>query len=195
MNGSKGTKVDPDCVARARRGDNGAREALYAALGRSVFTLARRMLASTSLAEDVLHDAFIEAFTKLDDLRADADFAPWLRRIAVNKCLMHTRSAWVARRVDGAPEELPTTTVDPERAASAARLEAALDMLPDVARVVVWLHDVEGYTHKEIGAAMGRSTSFAKSQLARAHERLRQLLAEDSTEDQPGLCIGELKIC
>lgn len=195
MDGSKGVKIDPGCVARARGGDNGAREALYTALGNSIFTLARRMLASTSLAEDVLHDAFVEAFTKLDELRVDANFPAWVHRIAVNKCLTHIRSAWVSRRADWAPEELPTTAAEAERAASVVQLEAALDSLPDVARVVVWLHDVEGYTHKEIGAAMGRSTSFSKSQLARAHERLRRLLAEDSTEDQPRLCIGELKIC
>ena len=195
MGSPRGPAIDPACVARARRGDGPAREALYSALGKSIYTLARRMLASTSLAEDILHETFIEAFTKLDALRADADFAAWLRRIAINKCLMHARSAWVSRRADWPEEDLPGRGGEPERAVSCARLAAALDALPQTARAVVWLHDVEGYTHKEIGALMGRTASFSKSHLARAHERLRRMLADDVMEDQRELCIGALKTC
>lgn len=186
--------IDPSYVARARRGDVAARVALYDALGKSVFTLARRMLASASLAEDVLQDTFIDAFTKLDGLRTDADFAAWVRRIAVNKCLTHARSAWVARRVEWAADDFAAVPAEPQRNATCERLEAALDALPVTARAVVWLHDVEGYTHKEIGALMGRTASFSKSQLARAHERLRRMLTDDTMEDAQ-LCVGQLKIC
>ncbi len=55
-------------------------------------------------------------------------------------------------------------------------LDAALANLPSVSRVVVWLHDVEGFTHKEIAAAMGKTESFSKSQLSRAYQRLRPML-------------------
>jgi RNA polymerase sigma-70 factor (ECF subfamily) len=55
-------------------------------------------------------------------------------------------------------------------------LEAALERLPERSRAVVWLHDVEGYTHEEIAELMGMTTSFSKSQLARAHDRLRRWL-------------------
>lgn len=58
-------------------------------------------------------------------------------------------------------------------------LEAALERLPETARAVVWLHDVEGYTHEEIGDMMGKTVSFSKSQLARAHARLRRWLGEE----------------
>jgi RNA polymerase sigma-70 factor (ECF subfamily) len=59
-----------------------------------------------------------------------------------------------------------------------AALERALMTLPALSRAVVWLHDVEGYTHADIGFALGRTPSFSKSQLARAHRRLRGLLAD-----------------
>jgi RNA polymerase sigma-70 factor (ECF subfamily) len=63
-------------------------------------------------------------------------------------------------------------------------LDAALANLPEVSRVVVWLHDVEGFTHKEIAAQMGKTESFSKSQLSRAYQRLRPLLnAEIERED------------
>jgi RNA polymerase sigma-70 factor (ECF subfamily) len=74
-------------------------------------------------------------------------------------------------------------------------LERALDRVPAVARAVVWLHDVEGYTHAEIGRLMGRTTSFSKSQLARAHERLRELLEGAEPKNETSLCTPELKTC
>ena len=62
-------------------------------------------------------------------------------------------------------------------------LEAALDLLSPTARAVVWLHDVEGYTHKEIAEMMNKTRSFSKSQLARAHKRLRERLGPSIQPD------------
>src|SRR5690606_5838831 len=101
-------------------------------------------------------------------------------------------STWVSRR-DGLDDE-PTAPAGAD-ALEGFALERALAALPDVARVVVLLHDVEGYTHQEIGRLMGRTTSFSKSQLARAHDRLRQLLTEDATSNEPKLCEPVLKTC
>jgi len=105
---------------------------------------------------------------------------------------MHVRSSWVSRRGPSGDEP-----AGEERGAldDQMALERALDQVPDVARAVVWLHDVEGYTHTEIGRLMGRSTSFSKSQLARAHERLRALLEGPQIESETNLCTPELKIC
>ncbi|HEY3517224.1 MAG TPA: sigma factor-like helix-turn-helix DNA-binding protein, partial [Gammaproteobacteria bacterium] len=79
--------------------------------------------------------------------------------------------------------------------AAQADLERALAMLSPLTRTVVWLHDVEGYTHAEIGRLMGRTTSFSKSQLARAHERLRELLEGAEPRVETSLCTPELKTC
>ena len=80
----------------------------------------------------------------------------------------------------------------PEGAQLGLDLERALDRLGETARLVVWLHDVEGYTHAEIGALLGGTPSLSKSQLARAHERLRELL-EPSGVIQP--CMPVSTIC
>ncbi len=175
-------QVDTETLALARKQDPAAREALYRAVGPYVFTLARRMLASTSLAEDVLHETFIEVFTKIGGLRGDAEFVAWVRRIAINKCLMHVRSGWVSRQVDLNVTELVPAVPGPEIGPDQWALQTALDELSDVARAVVWLYDVEGYTHQEIGRMMGRTASFSKSQLARAHRKLRLLLTEAAYE-------------
>jgi len=94
---------------------------------------------------------------------------------------MHLRAAWTRRRqlfseiagVDGT-YEIPANEETPELAMD---LEAALDTLSPTARAVVWLHDVEGFTHEEIASMMNRTRSFSKSQLARARKRLRERLA------------------
>jgi RNA polymerase sigma-70 factor (ECF subfamily) len=186
--------VAAETLARARGGDRAAHAELYASFAGPVFTLARRMLASKALAEDVLQETFVEVLCKIDGFRGEAEVGTWIKRIAINKCLMHVRSSWVARRVAGTGDELAVEqrggTLDQQVA-----LERALDQVPDVARAVVWLHDVEGYTHAEIGRLMGRTASFSKSQLMRAHERLRGLLDGTELENETTLCTTVLKIC
>jgi RNA polymerase sigma-70 factor (ECF subfamily) len=185
--------VPVEIVDRARSGDRAAHAELYALFAGPVFTLARRMLASSNLAEDVLQETFVEVLCKIGGFRGDAEVGTWIKRIAINKCLMHVRSSWVSRRGVAGDEpagEERSGALDDQMA-----LERALDRVPDVARAVVWLHDVEGYTHGEIGRLMGRTASFSKSQLARAHERLRALLDGPEIESETNLCTPELKPC
>ncbi|MBN1237606.1 MAG: RNA polymerase sigma factor [Gammaproteobacteria bacterium] len=187
--------VDAALLSRARRGDRQAHAELYRAFAPSVYTLARRMLASASLAEDVLQETFVEVLRKIGGYRGDADVAFWIKRIAINKCLMHLRSGWSARR---SPMPDVETLAAPARADGVDRqiaLDAALAQLSDTARVVVWLHDVEGYTHGEIARLMHRTASFSKSQLARAHEHLRSLLHEATDETVTSTCVHVRKTC
>ncbi len=165
---------------------------LYETFAPMVYTLARRMLASKPHAEDVLQETFVEVIRKLDTWRGDGEFGVWVRRIAVNKCLMHLRSTWVSRRTSLEIEPFAPTSGD---AGERWSLERALQALPEVARAVVLLHDVEGYTHQEIGRLMGRTASFSKSQLARAHDRLRHLLNDEITQTELELCEPVLKTC
>ncbi len=120
----------------------------------------------------------------LDRCAGAASFAGWVRSIAVSKALMHLRSPWHRRLLSGTasdalPLPLPAAlTTDSDEWSS--DLERALNALTNVARSVVWLHDVEGYTHEEIAQLHGRTVSFSKSQLARAHESLRAMLESTS---------------
>ena len=193
--GTQVPHVDPAIVAGARKGDRAAQGRLYEALAPMVYTLARRMLVSPALAEDMLQETFVEVLRKMDTFRGEAGIGFWVRRIAVNKCLMYLRSAWNTRRVES---EAIETLYPPSRGDQAEHqfaLERALATLPDTSRTVVWLHDVEGYTHKEIGRMMGRTTSFSKSQLARAHQRLRVLLDGEYPENGGQSCTPALKSC
>jgi RNA polymerase sigma-70 factor (ECF subfamily) len=179
--------VDAALLAAAKSGDRRAHARLYELYATPAFTLARRMLGSKSLAEDVLQETFIEVIRGIHAYRGDAALGFWIKRIAINKCLAHFRSAWEARRSHA---DLDTEHLSAECLGRGlddqVALERALDALSDVARAVVWLHDVEGYTHREIGRLMERTTSFSKSQLARAHERLRVLLQVDDQGSAQG---------
>ena len=180
--------LPPDAVPRARAGDVAAQEAIYRAFQKPVRTLARRLVPRASQAEDLAHDVFVEVLQSLSQYDGRGSFAGWIRTITVRKCLMHLRSPWHRglRWVEGlmppdadAPEGGPA---DARRDGRSIDLERALAQLGDTARAVVWLHDVEGYTHAEIGALLGGTASLSKSQLVRAHARLRELLEPDGVK-------------
>lgn len=164
-------------LARARAGDIAALEQLYRAYEVPVYNLARRICRSIEDAEDVLQETFFEVCRSIRQYRGDGTLWGWIRSIASSKALMRLRRNRY-RETDELDEEFhqPVT-----RGEGGLRmdLEAALERLPDLTRAVVWLHDVEGYTHEEIAGLMGKTPSFSKSQLARAHTRLRRWLGEE----------------
>jgi RNA polymerase sigma-70 factor (ECF subfamily) len=168
--------------ARAREGDAGARAEIYRRHAPRVYTLAVRMLQKRQQAEEVLQDTFVKVLTRLDGFRGEASLATWIRSIAVNECLQVIRSPWRKR---GLPLiEHPAEHDSPDRGID---LERALARLPLTTRAVVWMHDVEGYTHKEIARRMGKSVSFSKSRLARGHRALRSELTEEGQTCMPAL--------
>jgi len=162
-------------VARAQAGDEAALEALYRAFETPVYNLARRMLRNAEDAEDVLQETFLEVVKSIRDYRGEGYLWGWIRRIAATKALMRIRREQLraAEPLLDEPAGRPTIHIGAN-----LDLERAFEHLTDTSRAVVWLHDVEGYTHEEIGELMGKSVSFSKSQLARAHARLRGLLGE-----------------
>jgi RNA polymerase sigma-70 factor (ECF subfamily) len=163
-------------VARARTGDPGALETLFRAYEVPVYNLARRICRTTEDAEDVLQETFFEVCRSIGRYRQEGSLWGWIRSIAASKALMRLR-----RNKYRDTDELHDEFVGQRREDSHLRmdLEAALERLPEVSRAVVWLHDVEGYTHEEIAGMMGKTASFSKSQLARAHARLRRWLGEE----------------
>jgi RNA polymerase sigma-70 factor (ECF subfamily) len=160
-------------ITRAQAGDEEALEALFRAFERPVYNLARRMLRRPEDAEDVLQETFLEVVRNIRGYRAEGHLWGWIRRIALTKALMRIRREQV-RETDELVEDSA-----PQRAAPAGvaiDIERAFEHLSGTARAVVWMHDVEGYTHEEIAGMMGKTVSFSKSQLARAHQRLRGVL-------------------
>jgi RNA polymerase sigma factor (sigma-70 family) len=175
-------EISAEILNRARTGDIDAHEYIYRALSKPVYTLIRRLVIRPAVAEELLQDAFVEIFCSVRNYRASGSFLGWVRSIAVSKALMYLRSPWHRGTTWLGADGI--SSLHQEAAAAAepmdADLERALAMLPAVSRAVVWLHDVEELTHAEIARLFGRSTSFSKAQLARAHRQLRERLELES---------------
>lgn len=180
-------QVPPEVIGAAANGDAAAREAIYHACSGSVYTLIRRLVSRGAIADELFQEVFVEILRSAGDYTGRGSFGGWVRAITVNKCLMYLRSPWHRRLfwIDAQQHEdeespalaLVDSASQPDvQAAASVDLERALGQLSAVTRSVVWLHDVEGYTHHEIATLLGRTPSFSKSQLARAHVRLRRLL-------------------
>lgn len=168
-------------LARARAGDLDALEKVYRAYEVPVYNLARRICRTAEDAEDVLQETFYEVCRSIRQYRGEGSLWGWVRTIAASKALMRLRRNRY-READELNEELQPPTGMRVDGSLRMDLEAALERLPETSRAVVWLHDVEGYTHEEIAGLMGKTVSFSKSQLARAHLRLRRWLGEEAAE-------------
>lgn len=164
-------------VAAAKRGDGRAFERIYRAFERPAYNLAVRMLGDAEEAHEVLHDAMLNLFRKLDQYRADSPFWAWTRQIVVNEALMRLRKRVPTESLDALPE--PGIEHAHFMPLHGRELERALQALPEATRAVLWLYHVEGYTHEEIAESFGKTASFSKSQLSRGMERLRSLLIPD----------------
>jgi RNA polymerase sigma-70 factor (ECF subfamily) len=192
--------VAEDIVLRARCGEESAQAHIYEQLAPAVHGLIRRIVGNRALAEDLFQDTMMTVFERLGSFRGEAPLGAWVRQVAVTRCLMYLRSPWHRARLtlersddvpygsEGSCEPRPRNEIlriaIPDGWSDQMDLERALATLSPTARAVVWLYDVEGYSHEEIARQFGRTVSFSKSQLARAHARLREWY-EPQTDGQP----------
>ncbi len=164
-------------VALAQNGDAVAFERLYRTHVPRVHSLARRM-AGDEAAEDLTQEVFIRAWQKLPTFRRDSAFGTWLHRLAVN--LILTRRESLRRRTSretGGEEALAALSARAAVPGLQLDFDRAIGGLPERAREVFVLYDVEGYKHSEIATRLGISTGTSKSQLHRARMMLRSYLA------------------
>ena len=172
--------TDLQLVARCIAGDRAAERALYDAHVDRVFRLAYRLAGDTDLAQDFTQETFIRAFDRLGQYRGDASLATWLHTIAMSVSLngmrsitrLRTRSVAVDELADLPSRQMPTAPHDLRE-----RLHAAIDGLSAKLRPVFVMHDVEGYTHDEIGTALGIPAGTSKARLFDARAKLRAALA------------------
>jgi len=176
-------------IASAQHGNASAFERLYQLHSSRVYAICLRMTGNPAEAEDLLQDTFVMVFRKIRTFRGDSAFSTWLHRIAINLTLMGMRRKSSSEtslqencdQESDHPGHLQELAVsDPFLTASLDRLnlQRALQKLHPFQKLVVVLHDIQGYKHTEIAKMMDWSTGNSKSRLHRARARLRELLQE-----------------
>lgn len=179
--------TESQLIRQAADGDARAIRSLYDRYAPRVFAVVRRIAGDDELAQDYAQEAWIRAVRALPTFRGDARFSTWLHRIAVNSALQALRKADTRRKREAPfPTDVPVAPRGGDTLLQ-RRLEKALDRLPEGMRQVLILHDVEGYTHEEIGDALGVAAGTSKSQLFKARAKMRELLSPlDGTTVDPG---------
>jgi RNA polymerase sigma-70 factor, ECF subfamily len=167
-------------IARVQAGDASAERELYDAHVARVYRLVYRLAGDADQAQDYAQEAFIRAFDRLSEFRGEAALGTWICAIALSVALNGLRKVKRLRAreadLDGAIGlSSPRREAEPDLK---TRLAEAIDDLPDGYRAVFVMHDVEGYTHEEIGQVLGVQPGTSKAQLSRARAKLRRALAD-----------------
>jgi RNA polymerase sigma-70 factor (ECF subfamily) len=165
-------------VRAAQRGNVAAFERLYRAHAGRVYALCLRLTADAPRAETLTQDTFVRAWERLATFRGESPFAGWLRQVTVNVVMAEQRAASRrTKRVMPTDDEAMLDAPAPPRPdAERIDLERAIRTLPDAARAVFVLHDVEGYGHEEIAGLMGIAEGTSKAHLHKARGKLQEIL-------------------
>ncbi len=174
-----------DLVERCRAGERKAQYDLYRQYSKAMYNVCLRIVGHEAEAEDVLQDAFLDAFTHLGSFRGQSTFGAWLKQITVNRAIGHLRS----RKLDlvstdgqriGEDDSIDIADAEPVDEAGIAweveRVRRAVQTLPEGYRVVLSLYLFEGYDHEEISNVLNISEVTSRSQYMRAKKKVLELL-------------------
>lgn len=177
---------DSEIVKRVRAGDRALFEILMRRHNQQIYRAARAIVKNETEVEDVMQQAYINAFVHLDQFEERSQFSTWLTRIAVNEAIGRRQKTRAAQLINERLEDNRGTVVDtftssqpsPERQAYARELqrvlEQAVDELPDTYRAVFMLRDIEGMSTSETGEGLGLGEEAVKTRLHRARAMIRR---------------------
>jgi RNA polymerase sigma factor (sigma-70 family) len=176
-----------ELVERCKMGERSAQHQLYKLYSKAMFNVCMRVLNQTEEAEDVLQDAFVDAFTHLHQFRQQSTFGAWLKQIVLNKALSQLRARkvqWV--EIETLRNSSEDYDVEDENTSESEsidltieRVKQALSLLPTGYRVVLSLYLFEGYDHEEISQVLGISESTSRTQYMRAKNKLLEFIKTD----------------
>jgi RNA polymerase sigma-70 factor (ECF subfamily) len=177
---ARGRVSEKQLVARVIDGDPAAQREMYESHVDRIYRLAYRLAGEDELARDFTQLTFIRAFERIGDFRGESSLATWLHTIGVSIALNGLRKEKTARNRE-APIEAASSIGTYTREAEPdlkIRLSAAIDALSEKYRTVFLMHDVEGFTHEEIAAALDIPVGTSKTRLFQGRAKLREALAD-----------------
>lgn len=169
-----------DLVEQCRANNRHAQMQLYRQYCEAMYCVAMRFLKNEDDAEDVLQEAFIKAFQKLDQFSGEVTFGAWLKRIVINKCIdfIKSKKMQYVELKESAIRIADDEDWAVESGLSLASIQAAMDTLPDKYRYVLRMYLVEGLDHEEISAVLGLTETACRTRLMRGRGMLKDLLKE-----------------
>ncbi len=175
--------IHRDIIELSKAGNQKAQYQLYKLYAKAMYNICCRMMNHQAEAEDLLQDAFSEAFLKLDSFRYESSFGAWLKRIVVNKCINHIKKRKADLIFTDQELEVPAESTSNEKdiELDVQRIHKAMGELPDGYRVIFSLYLIEGYDHGEIAQILGISESTSKSQFSRAKHKMKEILTNASS--------------
>ncbi len=176
-----------DLVEACKKGDQKAQFELYRLYNAAMYNTSLRIVGDSDDAEDVMQEAFLKAFTKLDSYRGEVSFGAWLKRIMINKALDFLRLKREQLSLEDAGEvreivDEPDDSMDVEYKAEA--IKKAIYDLPEGYRIVLSLILLEGYDHEEVSGILNISNATSRTQYHRAKKRLIELLKRNSNDHE-----------
>jgi RNA polymerase sigma factor (sigma-70 family) len=172
-------------IEACKQGDERQKYQLYKLYSKAMFNVCYRMMNNREEAEDMLQEAFTQAFMKLDSYRYESGFGSWLKRIVINTCINAKNKRKVEltlldemNRIDQ-PEQDDNN--EEEVLLTVAGITKAMEKLPEGGRIIFSLYLLEGYDHGEISQILNITESTSKSQYMRAKKRIAEILKEQKT--------------
>ena len=171
---NKHAEIIDHCV----RGDQKAYYEIYKLYSKAMFNICFRILGNKEVAEDVLQEAFVNAFQNIRSYRGKASFGAWLKKIVVNKAISHLRKQRMnlVELDDHYEIQEDNDHDDLDLVLKVEMIREAIQKLPNGFRIVFSLYLLEGYDHKEIAEILGISESTSKSQYNRAKRKLKDII-------------------
>jgi len=167
-------------VVECKQGSKKACYELYKLYAKAMLNVAFRIVGNIAEAEDVLQEAFLDAFSKVKDFRQDTTFGLWLKQIVVNRSINLLRKRKLDL-VDLESDQLENIADenfndDEDIKYQAAKVKEAINELPEGYRLVISLYLLEGYDHEEIGQVLNISENTSRTQFLRAKRKVIEIL-------------------
>lgn len=168
-----------EVIELCKQGNTKAQYQLYQLYAKAMFNICYRMMSNRTEAEDLLQEAFTEAFKKLDTFRYESTFGSWLKRIVINKCINEIKRRKTDLQYFDEVQHFETVedeVIEYRPGLSVDNVKRAMEELPKGSKIIFSLYLLEGYDHKEISQILNISESNSKSQYMRAKNKVKEYL-------------------
>lgn len=177
--------IRDELVERCKRGDSSGYQQLYQRYSKAMYNTSLRIVNNSADAEDVLQEAFLDAFRSLHDFHYRSTFGAWLKKIVINKSINTLRKrrahfVEIDENSEGGVNALPQeeTIDEADLQYRVAEVKKAIQQLPDGYRAVVTLYLLEGYDHEEIAGILSISHNTVRTQYVRAKQKLLMMIKQ-----------------